>query len=197
MRFLLQSITISASFLSVFAWQNSPLSEYTIQTLGVLIFLYMITSARKRFNPLSEGGSNLWTIYTLNTLIFLLIFSTGMLNSPLFFLLYFLGFGIAFIFEPGTVFIFFIGTILILFQQIISDDIITNVIRVGSLGLISPLAFFFGREFKDRETEEKKTEAIRESVSEKVESVIENESQTLSKDDLARLTEVLNETRKL
>lgn len=59
------------------------------------------------------GGEGPWGIFLLNTVIFLLIFSTGSIDSGLFFLLYFLGFGIAFVFEPAVTFIFIVGTVFI------------------------------------------------------------------------------------
>ncbi|MBI1982387.1 MAG: hypothetical protein HYS68_02285 [Candidatus Levybacteria bacterium] len=115
MLFLRQSLLLLLSFVFVFVWQKTPLSDYTIQALGFLIFLFLLLSARRKEFNLANVISkrDFLSIFTLNTLILLFIFSTGGLSSPLFFLLYFLGFGIAFVFEPATVFIFILGAILV------------------------------------------------------------------------------------
>lgn len=152
MKFLRQSILLICSFALIFAWQNSPLANYTIIALGFLIFMYLFVSVRKKkFNPFDMEKESLSSIFILNTVIFLLIFTTGALASPLFFLLYFLGFGLVFVFEPAIVFIFAIGTVLIFLQLIIKDDIVGNLVKVGLLCLTSPLAFFFGKEFIEKD----------------------------------------------
>jgi len=103
------------------------------------------------------GGEGPWGIFILNTVIFLLIFATGSLNSPLFFLLYFLGFGIAFVFEPAMTFVFALGAILIFIPDALKADTLVNLLKIGSLILISPLAFFFGLQYR---ANDQKTEAI-------------------------------------
>lgn len=167
MKVFLQSILLIISFGFVYLWQNTPLSQYTIPVLGFFIFLYLIISFRKkRLTAPTFSGNELVTIFTLNTVIFLLIFSTGAMTSPLFFLLYFVAFGIAFVFEPFTVFIFAVGTILILLPNAILNDSMKNLLVLGSLGLISPLAFFFGREFKREEKQEEKLKTIEKEAKE-------------------------------
>ena len=100
MKFLLQILVLALSFVLVFLWENSPFSDFTIQTLAVLVIIYLVVSARKRGKGfLTLGGEGPWGIFILNSIILLLIFSTGSINSTLFFLLYFLGFGIAFVFS--------------------------------------------------------------------------------------------------
>src|SRR3990167_7068610 len=78
----------------------------------IRICFYLIVSFRKKgskgFAPRGES----WTIFILNTVVLLLIISTGGFTSTLFFLLYFLVFGIAFVFEPPTVFVFVVGAII-------------------------------------------------------------------------------------
>src|ERR1035437_4011342 len=114
MKFMLQTAILILSFVVIFIWHTFPLSDYTVPLLSILIFLYMILSLRKRGKGfLNMGGEGPWGIFILNTVVLLLIFSTGSLNSPLFFLLYFLGFGIAFVFEPSIAFVFVLGAILL------------------------------------------------------------------------------------
>ena len=205
MKLLWQSLTLVFSFIIVFVWQNSPLKDFTVQMLGLLIALYLIISAKGRGKAfLTLGGGGYYGIFILNTLIFLLIFATGGLNSNLFFVLYFLAFGIAFIFDPLTVLVFIVGTVLIFFPETRALDLTQSLLKLGSLVLISPLAYFFGREYRKRDTQDEKINAIKErtadaadNISEDVEEVLEDEKTNLRQKDVEKLNEVLEETEDL
>ncbi len=205
MKFFSQSLILILSFVIIYIWQQTPLSTYTIPILGLLIFVYLLLSARKKGKGfLNMGGEGPWGIFILNTLIFLLIFSTDGLYSPIFFLLYFLAFGIAFVFEPASVFIFILGSALVFLPQALTDDVMGNMLRLGSLLLISPLAFFFGNEYKKSEQSEAKIEAMEErakdaadTITENVEEILEDEKETLKDKDVEKLNEILEETEDL
>ena len=204
MKLFLQSLVIISSFIAIFIWQNSPLKDFTVQLLGLFIVLYFIISARKGGKGfLTLGGEGYLGVFLLNTLIFLLIFSTGGLSSALFFVLYFLCFGIAFVFDPKTIFIFVAGSIVI-FAPEINADLTTNLLKLGSLALISPLAYFFGREYRRSDIQDEKINALEErtneaadTISKDVEEIIEDEKQVLDKKDIEKLDEVLEETEDL
>ena len=205
MKLLVQSAVLILSFVVIFVWQNSPLGTYTVPMLGLLIALYLIISARKKGSGFfNMGGEGPWGIFILNTVIFLLIFSTGSLNSVLFFLLYFLGFGIAFVFEPSVVFVFILCSILIFLPDALKTDPTGNLLKLGSLLLISPLAFFFGKEYRKGDRQDEKINALEErtndaadTISEDIEEVIKDEKETLKGRDLEKLNEVLEETEDL
>lgn len=200
MKFILQSFFIILSFIFIFIWQNTSLSEYTIPALGFLIFLFLLTSVKKKGLPKNES----LLIFVLNTVIFLLIFSTGGFSSSLFFILYFLAFGIAFVFEPETVFVFILGTILVFLSFALKDNVLENLIRLGSLVIISPLAYFFGREYRHEEKQQANIEAMQErakdaadTISKDVEEILEEEKQSLKGKDVEKLNEILEETEDL
>jgi hypothetical protein len=205
MKFLLQTTVLVLSFVIVFLMSILPLAGLTVPFLGFLILVYLLLSLRKRGKGfLSMGGEGPWGIFILNTVILLLIFSTGSLNSPLFFLLYFLGFGIAFVFEPAITFIFVLGAILVFAPDALKTDIMTNLLKIGSLVLISPLAFFFGREYRANDQKEEAIEALEErskdaadTISEDVEEIIKDEKANLKNEDMDKLNEVLEETEDL
>lgn len=205
MKLLTQSLIISFSFITVFVWQNSPLSDYTVAFLGFLIALYLVISSRQKGRGfLTLGGDGPWGIFILNTLIFLLIFSTGSLNSPLYFLLYFLGFGVAFIFEPVVTFIFVLGAILIFVPDALEGDVSGNFLKLASLLLISPLAYFFGSQYKKSSKDDETIVGLKErtneaanTISSDLEEVIKREKQNLREEDMEKLNEVLEETEDL
>lgn len=205
MKLVLQALVLILSFVIVFIWEQTPLSGYTVQILGFLVVLYLIVSARKKgAGFLTMGGDGPWGIFILNTIILLLIFATGSISSSLFFLLYFLGFGIAFVFEPPAIFVFIVGAVLVFLPDALKGDTFGNFLKVGSLLLISPLAYFFGREYRksdkqgaDIEALEERTEEAADTISEDIEEVVKNEKQNLKQEDIEKLNEILEETEDL
>ncbi|MEK7160307.1 MAG: hypothetical protein AAB702_02400 [Patescibacteria group bacterium] len=203
-KLLFESAVLISSFVIVFLWQKTEASAFTVPFLGLLITVYLIVSARKKGKGfLTLGGGNLG-IFILTTLILLLIFSTESINSPLFFLLYFLGFGIAFVFEPVTTFVFVIGAVLLFFPDAAKADATNNLLKLGSLLLISPLAYFFGKEYQKGEQQDEKIEEMKERteeaagiISEDIEEVLEDEKENLKQKDMEKLNEVLEETEDL
>ncbi|MDO8658855.1 MAG: hypothetical protein Q7K55_09000 [Candidatus Levybacteria bacterium] len=205
MKLVWQSLLLIFSFVSVYVWQKTILSGYTIQIFGFFIFLYLIVLFRKKGAPvkrLSFSNNESSAIYILNTVILLLIFSTNGFLSALFFLLYFMAFGIAFVFEPLTVFVFVIGTILIFLPDALKNDVMKNLIMLGSLGLISPIAFFFGREYKQDEKKDEhinKLEENAKNTSEKIKKDVEEilQEEEINPNEAEKLKDILEQSNKL
>jgi len=193
MRVLLQSLFLLFSFALVFIWQASPLSSYTLPIIGFLVVVFIISSlaTSKGRKQISLGGP--LGMFILNTIILLFVFSTGGLSSGFFFLLYFVVFALVFVFEPYTIIAFTIGIILVFIPDAIRDDVFGNFIRLGSIVLISPLAFLFGREYKKSGEQQDALESIEKDVKE----VIKKEKGNLSKEDLEKLSDIVGETEKL
>jgi len=205
MKFLYHCLVLIASFLAIFIWNATPAADYTIQALAVLVIVYLlITFIRRKKHKAMEGFGGSSDIFILNTGIFLLVFATGDIYSPLFFLLYFLGFGITFIFEPATVFIYVLGAIAVLLPEALVNGSMESFIRIGSIALISPLAFFFGSSYKDRDKMEEGVEAMAErtkdsadTIASDVEEVLKDEKASLKPEDVDKLNEILEETEGL
>lgn len=205
MQLLWQSLLLILSYGLAFAWENSPLSDYTIAALAVLIIIFLVSSISKqgiKFHYLEKNQS--LSIFILNLIITLLIFSTGSFNSSFFFLLYFLAFGIAFVFEPLSVFVLILCISGVFLPQALQNDVFSNMLRLGSLILLSPLAYFFGREYKQREKEEDGFEKVKKTtkqVAEKIEQdalrVLTSQRDTLTKEDEAQLGNIVKEAEEL
>lgn len=152
-----QVLLLVFSFTFIYIWQLLPISKSTLQVVSVLLTLYFLISiARRKFNPMELATSESWSIFFLNSILILLIFATGVFSSFLFFLLYFLIFAVAFVFEPITVFLFVLGVIGVFLPYVGNDDVTGNVLKLGSLVLLSPLAFYFGGDYKKKEAQERK-----------------------------------------
>jgi hypothetical protein len=205
MQIFIQVFVLGFSFCLIFFEQQTVLVAYNVQLLGFLIFAYILVAVRKKGKGfLTLGGEGPWGIFILNTLILLLIFSTGRLDSPLFFLLYFLAFGIAFVFEPLTVFVFILGALLVFLPDALKNDLTVSFLKLGGLLLISPLAFFFGQQYQKSDREEEKIEALEErtkeaadTIAKDLETVIKEEKQNLAPKDIEKINEVLEETEDL
>lgn len=123
------------------------LSFYTLQLVALLILIYFIKNVLKLKIVNWELKINRYIDATILTMvILLLIFSTGGLSSPLFFLTYFLLFGISFLFKPNLAITY--SFILIVFLASQGNlEYPHNLLRLFSLLLVSPLALFFGQQF--------------------------------------------------
>ncbi len=190
---LKQSLYIVAGILVVLFWQTFNLSSLTIPAIGILVLGYLIFS-RKAKKP--SGLDNL-TISILTALIFILIFTTGDLNSPLYFLLYFILFGITFVMLPETIFVFLVGAIILFLPHLSPSTLTQDVIKIASLILISPLAFFFGKEYRVVQIHEQKDQAIAEKIISEAGTVLKNEETTLTQQDKTELAEIIQESEEL
>lgn len=154
MKLVKQLLAITFSFVFCFIVLNTELANYTAWVLSFVIIFFIIylivKKQRKKEKEILSGSP--FEIISLTIGVLLLTFLTGGLNSGTFFLLYFLLFGAAFLFEPVLVFAVLIGIVsLLLPQALTTGELFTNMIKVGSLVFVAPIAFFFGREFKERE----------------------------------------------
>lgn len=129
-----------------FIFSISPLAAYGLQATALLIAIYAGISflIRKRI-----VDSNIKT--TLDVLIFsltisLLIFSTGGFASPVFFLSYFLLFGVAMFSSPITATAITI-TFALLFLVAPKTDFWIDLLQIGSLLAIAPLSVLFGKQY--------------------------------------------------
>lgn len=204
MKILLQSLLLLLSFVLVFIWQQSPLANYTIQIIGFLIFIYVISTfaGTKKIKLIFLGGP--LAVFILNTIILLFIFSTGSISSSFFFLLYFAVFALVFVFDPTAIIVFCAGVILVFLPDALKDDVTGNFIRLGSLLLISPLAYLFGKEYQREGKEEEKKEIVKEKVEEYVDeiedntqSVLEKEKGILKPDEVNQLNSIQQDAEKI
>lgn len=127
---LLLSFTSLLSYL----WSISPLSHFTVQLLALAsIFTISSLLVKKSF----------LFIYLVSFIINLLVFTTNGLSSPVFFLIYFLLFALAFQHPPSTTIAYSLVLIIFLAQSLVS---LISLIPLLSLILITPLAWFIGKQ---------------------------------------------------
>lgn len=196
-----EGLILIGSFILVFIWQNSPFVDYTTPAIGFLVFIFLLTTIKNK-KDLSLGGPI--NFFILNTVLLLFIFTTGGLTSNLFFIIYFLLFGAAFVMDPKTVFVYPVGALIIFYAQLLTDEPVANVIKIISIALLSPLAYFFGKQFSKNlnsndEVIKTKERAITagDSIAEEVGEVIESAKAKLNTDEVEKLNEILEDAQDL
>ena len=125
-----------------------------------------------------------------------LIFLTGEISSPFFFLLYFLTFSVAFFFNPKIVFLVTGTLIILLFPSTLRTDLTRNLIMLFSLFLLSPIAFFLGSDYQQKRRIKKTMQDIKQKekiIEKKVEDVLRDNRQILNKRTAKSLSEELLE----
>lgn len=134
-----------------FLWAKSPLASFSLQ-LSALLFLFFLASKHfsKRTSLFVPSEALFFTI-----LILLLIFDTGGLSSPLFFLLYFLLFALSLLLTPQTAFILSLTLIILFLFNLEEIKNFGTLIPLFSLPFITPLAVFFGRQHQKLKQTEK------------------------------------------
>ena len=123
--------------LVAYLFSLSPLSSFTPQFIALLSVVFLIFSLFKKHISL----------HLIAFIISLIIFDSNGLNSPFFFLIYFLLFTIAFQNPPTTTLTYSLGLILLLSQSL---DSITSLIPLVSLLFITPLSWFIGKQYLDK-----------------------------------------------
>ena len=145
MSFFLHTLFLSLALWLTFLWtQNPSLSPFTLQLVGLTILSYfglkmLFSKAGKLLNALDA--------IVLTSLTFLLVISTGSLNSPLFFILYFLLFGLSLLFEPIQAFIISLLLIAILLISRTTPIDTSSLVNLFTLLLVSPLAVTLGKKY--------------------------------------------------
>lgn len=140
------------------------LNLYNLQLTGVLMLLYF---AFKKFSWLSSHGqADIVSTVILNSICLLLIFSTGGLASPLFFLLDFLLITLSLLFEPSQAMVAS-ATLALLFSWQNLDSLNTEkVINIISLLLMTPVAVIFSKNYLENLKSQGRIQILEEVIRE-------------------------------
>lgn len=138
-----QSLILILIILFIFIWTSSPtLSHYNLQLTGALILVYF---GSKYVLRLVTADNLFFTTITLVSITLLLIFSSGGISSPIFFILDFLLFAIALLITPLHAVIVSISLISIFVWQNFYNVTSSMIIELISLAFVTPLAVIFGK----------------------------------------------------
>jgi hypothetical protein len=150
-RFLVHTILLILATFGVYIWLMVPgLPTYTLQLVAVLVLLYLGSHWLKSQKPKWFHRSTVTLDITiLTSMILLLVTETGGLVSPLFFLCYFLLFGVAMLYEIEATLV--LTGVLILFFLFIPGTNLSDFAHLSELValiMITPLAIFTGHQYE-------------------------------------------------
>ncbi len=193
-----QSLGIVAAFIFVFVWQLLGLEELTIPLIGILALAYLILSRRsKKADTKNLATLDEITIAILTTLVLVLIIDTGGLTSPVFFLLYFIPFAICFVIIPEAAIVYLLGVALLFAPSALAANVTENLIKLGSIGLITPLAYFFGKEYRVVSEHQQKDAETADKIIVEAANILHDHSTTLPEQDKAQLADIIKESEDL
>ncbi|PJC27919.1 hypothetical protein CO054_02920 [Candidatus Shapirobacteria bacterium CG_4_9_14_0_2_um_filter_39_11] len=160
-KFLLHSLFLISAVVLAFFWTANPfLSIYTLQLTAVFILLFFLNQFLARHR---RGKINLTIDAVVFTMVvMLLVTSTGGLTSPLFFLIYFLMFGLALFFEPLITLTLTAAMILFFIFTPTKQNTAEEALQLFSLLLVTPLALFFGKQYLQVLRDEEKIKILEE-----------------------------------
>lgn len=156
-RALLLSLTIILTFI----WTSNPsLNIYNLQATGALIVLYFVS----RFIFRRVSNTFFFAALILVSVSLLLIFSTGGVNSPIFFVLNFLIFAIALLIAPSQAAVATITLAVIFIWESYSTLNTQTIINILSLVLITPIAMIFSKTYLKNLQSEGKITVLKEAI---------------------------------
>ena len=157
----LRSLLLSFTIIGVFAWtKSSALSAYNLQLTGALILLYFASRLFSR-----KVTQSLFTAtIVLISIVLLLIFSSGGISSPIFFVLNFLLFAIALLLAPSQATIASIILVSLFLWENYRQLTSPVIINLVSLILMTPLAVVFSKSYLNNLVAEGKITLLREEI---------------------------------
>lgn len=205
---LAQLLTLLTPFIFVILITALGLFSFMSVFVGIFTFAYLLIMLSKRkakqARPGIPGLNDLLSQMMVTLVVLLLLLLTGSLSSPLFFLLYLLSFSIGFTLMPEMVFVFSLLVLLFFLPGLKETDGAGNILKLGSFILLSPLAYFFGKEYREKqrfdEAETSRTQATLEATEQirtDVSQLLKDEKDTLKPEDVERLNDILEETEEI
>lgn len=149
-RFMLHTALLILAVSGVFFWLNSPLEPFTLQLVAILVLLYFGSHWLKNKRPKLFTRSTITLDVTiLTSMILLLVTETGALASPFFFLVFFLLFGVAMLYEVEATLVL-TGTLILYFLFLPTTDLAdyAHLGQLVALIMITPLAIFTGHQYE-------------------------------------------------
>ena len=206
---ILQGSSILLSVFSVFVVQHSFISNYSSYLLAFLIIFSAIYISIGRRHVMgstfgvkrSKPGSELFTsspveIFGIISIILLIIVLTNGLASPLFFFIYFILFLLAFMSESSTIWIFLVSIILFFIPEASRSFNYDTVIKMLSLLLISPIAFFVARELERRQLLNNRIESKTDEIIQEAEN-LRDSTLPSEPDKIEAIDEIIEEASSL
>jgi len=171
---IIQAMLLTLSVAISFIIAKSSFSDFLLQIVSLLLASYILLQFLSKKISFIRQNKLVINFLLITIVIYTLIFSTGDLFSPIFFLIYFLLFGVALLLEPySALFLSLISAVFFLFTT--GKEFWQEVIQLSSIFLISPLALIFGNQYLKLQEEETKVELLKKEEKILASEVIDQE----------------------
>ena len=161
-----------------FVWSKTFLADYTAHTVVTLIIFYLL--AHFKFRSRLGEHSIYVDVYIALAVVFLLIFASGGLASPVFFLIYFLLFGAALLVSAQSTYVIAVVASVLLLTSLAGDPM-RELLQIVSLFLIAPLASLFGKQYLQTQKDKQKIAFLQEDANLAKEELQESTSKNAAK----------------
>lgn len=184
--FFTHSLFLALAVGLTYLWVKNPvLSFYSLQLTAALILVYFFNFFLWRGKQKINRQTLVFDTLIFTAVILLLVETTGGLQSPLFFLLYFLLFATSLLLTPELAFVLILVLFLFYFDQIWQNPTL-NFLKFGSLALISPLSYILGRQYLRLAQEEKRVEILEAEI-----KTLENDIQNWTRGEVKENLEAI------
>lgn len=173
-QFIIHTVFLISALLLTVGWTNNlTLAPYTLQLIGILVIFYFLNHLwqTNKFRLTTSIDAMVFSTVTL-----LLVYQTGGLTSPLFYLIYILLFGLSLLLSPLVTLIFSLLLSVIFYPQ---ANNLNALLQIIGLLLMSPLALFFGRQYLQILESEEKIKIISQKKQALEHEVCQQEEDTL------------------
>jgi cell division protein FtsB len=156
------------------------LASFNLQMIALATVIYIAFQFINRKTKIFDEEKTLIDFSLITFVIFLIIFSTGSLSSPLFFLIYFLLFGISLLMNPTAAFTLAIISTLFFLLNYNKNYLFAEFLQLASIFLIAPLASIFGTQYLKLLQSEQKISLLTKEGEKLEKEVEEQETQVKS-----------------
>lgn len=166
-------ISVTGAFL---LGQTSLFTSNSLQIFAFAVILYILNQFFSTKIDFLKSNKMLLDFSILSVAIILFIAMTGYLSSPLFFLMYFLVFGVSLLLHPSAA-LTIAFTSSVLFLATPKKDLVAELMQLSSLFLITPLALLFGSQYIKLQQAKDKTSLLEKDEKQLAKEVVSQEKQ--------------------
>jgi len=180
------------AFIFTAAIKSSPLEEqmgFILAALIVMAIIYTTIQRRRKvsYNALFNAGAG--EIFFISSIVLIMIEITGGVDSSIYFLNYFLLFGLPLISSPIMALIF-VGSILFFYlPDLIRGLNVDVILRIGSILLLLPLSYFLSNELLKRQREKLELKEKVQDIQEAAQDLEANEDDLEARDKIDDIIE--------
>jgi len=142
---IVHAIILSFTILGAFLFAKTNLKDYDLQITALLFIILFLT--KRVFLPNSASKLIESVIFTF--IILIIVNTTGALESPFYFLIYFLLFAISLLLEPIISIIVTLNLIIYFVLSLSPGTNFKNMLPIFSLAFLTPFAMYLGKEYND------------------------------------------------